>query len=185
MDARPLAIPDVRLISPKIFRDDRGFFSETYVDRAFAAAGVDARFVQDNHSMSRARGVLRGLHLQAAPHAQGKLVRVLRGAIFDVAVDIRKGSPSFGQHVAVVLSAENWCQLWIPEGFAHGFCTLEPDTEVAYKVTDYYAPECDRSILWCDPALGIPWPIPASEITVSPKDAAAEPLAGHPDYFSF
>lgn len=185
MDARPLAIPDVLLVSPRILRDDRGFFSETYAERAFASAGIDARFVQDNHSLSRARGVLRGLHLQSAPHAQGKLVRVVRGSVFDVAVDVRRGSPTFGRHVAAVLSAENWLQLWIPAGFAHGFCTLEPDTEVAYKVTDYYAPECDRSILWSDPALAIPWPLPASDITLSAKDAAARPLAEHPDYFAY
>jgi dTDP-4-dehydrorhamnose 3,5-epimerase len=185
MHARPLAIPEVLLIDPKLVRDDRGFFSETYVERTFAASGVPARFVQDNHSLSRQAGVVRGLHFQTDPHAQGKLVRVVRGSILDVAVDIRHGSPSFGRHVAVVLSAQNWQQLWVPRGFAHGFCTLEPDTEVFYKVTDYYAPECDRSILWNDPALGIAWPQPASGVTLSQKDAAARPLAEHPAYFTF
>lgn len=185
MESTPLAIAEVCQIRPKLIRDDRGFFSETYSDRAFASAGLDARFVQDNHSMSRARGVIRGLHLQAPPHAQGKLVRVLKGAIYDVAVDVRTGSPSFGKHVSSVLSADNWYQLWIPAGFAHGFCTLEPDTEVAYKTTDYYAPDCDRSIFWNDPDLGIDWPVTAADVIVSAKDAAALPLSAHPSYFSY
>mgnify|MGYP000026375942 CR=1 FL=1 len=185
MDAMPLAIPDVHLIRPRIIKDDRGFFSETYSERALADVGLRAHFVQDNHSLSRARGVVRGLHLQTDPHPQGKLVRVIRGSIFDVAVDIRRGSPTYGTHVSTVLSAENWHQLWIPVGFAHGFCTLEPNTEVVYKVTDYYAADCDRSIYWNDPALGIAWPVPASEITVSAKDAAAAPLSEHPDYFAY
>jgi dTDP-4-dehydrorhamnose 3,5-epimerase len=140
INVEPLAIPDVKLITPPMFRDERGFFSETYNRSALAAAGIGFEFVQDNHSLSRSKGVLRGLHYQLHPHAQGKLVRVARGSVFDVAVDIRHGSPTYGKHVAATLSAQNWAQLWIPAGFAHAFCTLEPDTEVIYKVTDFYAP---------------------------------------------
>lgn len=170
MHVEQLAIPDVKLITPRIFRDERGFFSETFSARDLAEAGIAATFVQDNHSLSRAKGVVRGLHYQVAPRAQGKLVRVTRGAVLDVAVDIRSGSPTYGRHVATVLSAENWRQLWLPSGFAHGFCTLEPDTEVQYKVTEYYAPECDRGILWNDPALGINWPIAVDSAILSDKD---------------
>ncbi len=146
MRIEALALQEVKLLTPKIFRDERGFFSETYNRKALVAVGIDRTFVQDNQSLSRTKGVLRGLHFQIAPHPQGKLVRVTRGAIFDVAVDIRQGSPSFGRHVSAMLSADNWSQLWVPEGFAHGFCTLEPDTEVIYKVTDFYAPECERGL---------------------------------------
>jgi dTDP-4-dehydrorhamnose 3,5-epimerase len=170
MDVKALEIPDVKLIQPRIFRDERGFFSETYSKPALNAAGIDAEFVQDNHSLSRERGVVRGLHFQIPPRAQDKLVRVTRGSIFDVALDIRRGSPTFGRHVAVVLSAENWCQLWVPKGFAHGFCTLEPNTEVVYKVTSLYAPEDDKGIAWDDPALGIAWPIAARTAIVSDRD---------------
>jgi dTDP-4-dehydrorhamnose 3,5-epimerase len=173
----PLSIPEVKLITPPIFRDARGFFSEIYNASALSSGGIDAKFVQDNQSLSRAKGVIRGLHYQVEPHAQGKLVRVVRGAIFDVAVDIRKGSPHYGQHVAVTLSAENWSQLWIPVGFAHGFCTLEPDTEVIYKVTDYYAPKSERGIAFDDPALGIAWPVASNEATLSEKDRNNPPLA--------
>src|SRR4029453_12449885 len=133
MQVEALALQEVKLLTPKIFRDERGFFSETYNQKALTAAGIDRIFVQDNQSLSRVKGVLRGLHFQIAPHPQGKLVRVTRGAIFDVAVDIRRGSATFGRHVSAILSADNWSQLWVPEGFAHGFCTLEPDTEVIYK----------------------------------------------------
>jgi dTDP-4-dehydrorhamnose 3,5-epimerase len=165
-----LAIPDVKRIVPRVISDGRGYFAETYSQKALEAAGVRATFVQDNHSLSRAKGVVRGLHFQKSPHAQGKLIRVMRGAIFDVAVDIREGSPTFGRHVSSVLSGENWAQIWVPAGFAHGFCTLEPDTEVLYKVTDNYAPQSDSGILWNDPALGIDWPVSAADAILSDKD---------------
>lgn len=170
-------IPDVKLITPKRFFDARGFFSETYTERSLIDAGIDADFVQDNQSYSSTMGVVRGLHFQSPPHAQGKLVRVAQGAIFDVALDIRRGSPTYGQHVSAVLSAENWNQLWIPVGFAHGFCTLEPDTAVLYKTTDYYAPECSHGIRWDDPALRIAWPIRADQAVLSEVDLRYPPLA--------
>jgi len=180
-----LDIPDIKLVVPTRHRDGRGFFSETYHMRALADAGITAEFVQDNHSLSVAKGVVRGLHFQTAPHAQDKLVHVTRGAILDVAVDIRRGSPTYGRHVAVVLSAENWQQLWVPVGFAHGFCTLEPNTEVLYKVTDYYAPECDRGLAWDDPALGIDWPVAAEAAILSDKDRRHPRLAELPAYFTY
>jgi dTDP-4-dehydrorhamnose 3,5-epimerase len=183
MKVEPLAIPEVLLIQPRRFEDARGFFSEVYNRDAFRAAGIGAEFVQDNHSLSRDVGVVRGLHFQTPPRAQGKLVRVLRGAIWDVAVDLRRGSPSFGRHVATELSGRNWNQLWVPPGFAHGFCTLEPDTEVAYKVTDLYAPECDKGLAWDDPALGIPWPVDARAAILSDKDRRHPRLAELPAYF--
>ena len=169
-DVRSLTISDVKVITPSIFRDERGFLSETYSRRALAEAGINVDFVQDNHSLSRTRGVLRGLHFQTEPFAQGKLIRVLRGAIFDVAVDIRRGSPTFGQHASCILSSENWSQMWVPAGFAHGFCTLEPDTEVLYKVTAFYAPQCDKGIAFDDPDIGIAWPIPPGELVLSDRD---------------
>jgi dTDP-4-dehydrorhamnose 3,5-epimerase len=135
-----------------------------------SAAGIAIEFVQDNHSLSVEAGTLRGLHFQTPPHAQGKLLHVIRGSIFDVAVDIRVGSPTFGLHVSANLSAENWRQIWIPPGFAHGYCTLEPNTEVIYKVTDYYAPECDRGIRWDDAALGVKWPVDSASAKLSDKD---------------
>lgn len=185
MDVRSLAIPDVKLITPGIFRDERGFFSETYSARALAAVGIAAPLVQDNHSMSRQCGVVRGLHFQAPPHAQHKLVRVTRGAIFDVAVDIRTNSPTYGRHVSAILSAENWTQIWVPKGFAHGFCTLEADTEVIYKVSDFYAPECDCGLRWDDPDLGIEWPVARSEAVLSEKDARQPALRELPRYFTY
>lgn len=180
-----LTITDVLVIAPRMFRDERGFFSETYNQKTLAAAGFDQTFVQDNHSMSRNRGVVRGLHFQINPEPQGKLVRVARGAIFDVAVDIRHGSPTFGQHVSRVISADNWEQLWVPVGFAHGFCTIEPDTEVIYKVTGYYSPECDRGMAWNDPALGINWPVAANHAVLSAKDKAHPTLSELPAYFTY
>jgi dTDP-4-dehydrorhamnose 3,5-epimerase len=183
--SRPLEIPEVVLITPQRMRDARGFFSETYNKTQWDEVGICAPFVQDNHSLSVAKGVVRGLHFQIEPHAQGKLVRVARGAIFDVAVDIRTGSPTFGKHVSAILSAENWNQLWIPQGFAHGFCTLEPNTEVLYKTTEYYSLECDRRIKWNDPALGIPWPVAAEEAILSDADKAGPPLAELPTVFRY
>ncbi|HEV7601794.1 MAG TPA: dTDP-4-dehydrorhamnose 3,5-epimerase [Bradyrhizobium sp.] len=170
VEIRPLNIADVKLVIPLIHRDARGFFSETYSRRDFDAAGIAAEFVQDNHSLSAQVGTLRGLHFQVPPRAQGKLLRVTRGSVFDVAVDIRVGSPTFGQHASAILSAENWTQIWIPAGFAHGYCTLEPDTEVIYKVTDYYAPDCDRGLKWDDAALGIRWPVDPDNARLSDKD---------------
>jgi dTDP-4-dehydrorhamnose 3,5-epimerase len=180
LSVTPLSIPEVRLIVPDRFGDERGFFSETYSRRAFAAAGIADEFVQDNHSCSAAVGTVRGLHYQIAPFAQAKLVRVVRGAIFDVAVDLRRGSPSFGAHVTAKLGAEDGSQLFVPMGFAHGFCTLEPDTEVVYKVTAYYSREHDRGIRWNDPDLGIAWPVGAEAAVLSAKDLGLPRLAEAP-----
>jgi len=171
------AILEVKIITPKKFGDQRGFFSETYNSRRMAEAGIALTFVQDNHSLSREAGVLRGLHYQVPPHAQAKLVRVVRGRIFDVAVDIRRGAPTFAQGVGLEVSAERWNQILVPAGFAHGFLTLEPDTEVIYKVSDFYAPQHDRAIRFDDPAIGIDWPVDPARIRLSDKDAAAPSLA--------
>lgn len=169
-------IPDVKLIEPKAFGDDRGFFLESWNARAFARAGLDLNFVQDNHSRS-AHGVLRGLHYQIV-RPQGKLARVVTGRAFDVAVDLRRSSATFGQWVGVELSAANRRVLWVPPGFAHGFVSLEDGTDFLYKCTDYYAPEHERSLLWSDPALGIDWPLSGiGEPGLSAKDAAGVPLA--------
>jgi len=176
---------DIILLSPPRFHDERGFFSETYNAADLRAIGITDPFVQDNHSLSLAKGTIRGLHFQIPPRAQGKLVRVVRGAILDVAVDIRHNSPTFGQHVAVELSAENWNQLWIPPGFAHGFCTLEPCTEVLYKVTDYYSPAHDRGLAFDDPDLGIPWPVRPEDAILSEKDRSHPPLRDLPTYFEY
>ncbi|MEZ5876224.1 MAG: dTDP-4-dehydrorhamnose 3,5-epimerase [Hyphomicrobiales bacterium] len=177
MSSTPLKIPEVILITPQRLHDERGFLSETYSKKRLLELGIDAEFVQDNHSFSKAGGVVRGLHFQIEPHAQAKLVRVARGAIFDVAVDIRRGSPSFGKHVSAILSADNWHQLWIPVGFAHGFCTLESNTEVLYKATGYYSSECGRGIKWDDPALGIQWPVEPDQAILSEQDRKNPPLA--------
>ena len=169
MNVTRLAIPDVLLIEPRVFGDERGFFFESFNARAFAeATGVAVDFIQDNHSRSL-RGVLRGLHYQLPPHAQGKLVRVVQGEVFDVAVDIRRGSPTFGKWVGATLSADNKRQLWIPPGFAHGFLTLSESAEFLYKTTDYYAPASERCILWSDADIGIDWPVGVSPL-LSAKD---------------
>jgi dTDP-4-dehydrorhamnose 3,5-epimerase len=171
----PTQIPDVIVIEPKIFGDERGFFLETYQSKKFAAAGITATFVQDNHSGSR-RGALRGLHYQIR-YPQAKLVRVIGGEIFDVAVDIRRSSPSFGQWTGVHLSDENKRQVWVPVGFAHGFYVLSEWAEVIYKTSDFYAPEWERTLLWNDPALGIKWPlIEDKNPTLSTRDASGIPL---------
>lgn len=162
-----LALPEVLLIEPKIFHDARGFFFEAYNQKEFAENGINVEFVQDNFSHS-VKGVLRGLHYQASPMAQGKLVRCVRGEIFDVAVDIRQDSPRFGQWVSAILSEENHHQLYIPPGFAHGFCVLSKQADVLYKATDFYAPHLDRGIIWNDPTIAIDWPI--KEVIVSDKD---------------
>jgi dTDP-4-dehydrorhamnose 3,5-epimerase len=169
MKVTSLAIPDILLIEPTVFGDDRGFFFESFNARAFEqASGLSPIFVQDNHSKS-VRGVLRGLHYQLSPRSQGKLVRVIHGEVFDVAVDIRKNSPSFGQWEGRLLSADNKHSLWIPEGFAHGFLTISETAEFLYKTTSYYDPELERGIQWNDPEIGIEWPLVA-ELTLSEKD---------------
>jgi len=170
MQVTPTAIPDVLLLEPKVFGDERGFFFESFNERRFTeAVGQMVSFVQDNHSRSR-RGVLRGLHYQLPPHAQGKLVRVTTGEVFDVAVDLRRGSPTFGKWVGEVLSAQNHRQLWIPPGFAHAFLVLSETADFLYKTTDYYAPSAERCIRWDDPTLAITWPFDGAP-SLSPKDA--------------
>jgi len=178
-----LAIPDVKIIRPKKHGDARGFFSETYARKAFADAGIALDFVQDNHAFSATKGTVRGLHFQSAPFAQDKLVRVARGSILDVAVDLRRASPTYGKHVSAVISADEWNQILVPVGFAHGLLTLEPDTEVLYKVTNYYAPQHDLGLLWNDPALGIAWPVSEAEAVLSAKDKVQPRLADLPAYF--
>ncbi|MPR63799.1 dTDP-4-dehydrorhamnose 3,5-epimerase [Ochrobactrum intermedium] len=178
MIVRPLSLDGVLEISPRKFGDDRGFFSETYNAKSFAQAGIELTFVQDNHSYSAAKGVVRGLHYQLPPFVQDKLVRVTRGAILDVVVDIRKSSPTFGKWVSLEVSAEKWNQILVPKGFAHGFMTLVENTEVIYKVTNYYSPEHDRSIRYDDPAIGIDWPIVSSGVQLSDKDRKAPLFAG-------
>jgi dTDP-4-dehydrorhamnose 3,5-epimerase len=173
--ARRFSIAGPLLITPRRHGDERGFFSETYSARALEAEGVTLAFVQDNHVLTEKAGTVRGLHFQAPPHAQDKLVRVTRGRIFDVAVDIRRGSPAYGRHVAAELSAEAWNQLLVPKGFAHGYCTLEPGTEVIYKTSDFYAPQSESGFLWNDPSLGIPWPEIAGTV-VSERDAKLSPF---------
>lgn len=184
MDIKETKLPGVKLLKPKRFGDHRGFFAETYNCQVYAGLGVDVEFVQDNHSLSAAVGTVRGLHFQAPPHAQVKLVRCGRGAIFDVAVDIRRGSPTYGQWVGYELSAENGAQLYIPAGFAHGFATLEPDSEIIYKCSEYYAPETEDALQWNDPVIGIDWPITGDAI-LSDKDAVAPQLADLDSPFEF
>lgn len=181
-----LDIPDVIFLEPERHSDDRGFFSETFNSRTYDAIGITGPFVQDNHSLSKEPYVVRGLHFQTSPYAQGKLVKVIRGSVLDVAVDIRHESPSFGKHVSAILSGQNGAQLWVPKGFAHAFCTLEPDTEVFYKVTDYYAPGAEAGLAWDDPSLGIEWPIPqGAPAILSEKDKRHPALSELPEYFIY
>jgi dTDP-4-dehydrorhamnose 3,5-epimerase len=180
MQVTPTVIPDVLVIEPKVFGDARGFFLESFNQKAFdAAVGRPVTFVQDNHSRSR-KGVLRGLHFQQAPHAQGKLVRVIQGSVFDVAVDVRRGSPTFGRWVGLELSAANHKQLWIPAGLAHGFLVTSDSADFLYKTTGYYEPASERALRWDDPAFGIVWPDIGEAPTLSARDAQAPLLASHP-----
>ena len=177
MDITQTDLPGVLILTPRRFADARGFFSESWNQRVMEEAGIEIAFVQDNHSLSRDVGTVRGLHFQSPPHAQAKLVRCGRGALYDVAVDVRRGSPSYGKWVGVELSADNGRQLLIPAGFLHGFVTREPDTEVIYKCSDFYAPECDGAVRFDDPELGIDWGIEASAAVLSDKDRAAQSFA--------
>lgn len=170
IDIEELAIPDVKIVRPRKFGDARGFFSETYNAQALREAGIGDVFVQDNHSFSAATGTVRGLHFQRLPRGQAKLVRVTRGRIWDVAVDLRAASPTYGKWVAAEISAEAWNQIYIPVGFAHGFCTLEPDSEIVYKVTDYYAPAEDGGVFWRDEDLAVAWPVAPEAAIMSDKD---------------
>jgi dTDP-4-dehydrorhamnose 3,5-epimerase len=185
MQVQAAEIPGVLLLTPRYFNDARGYFVETYNVRAACDVGLTAEFVQDNQALSLRRGTVRALHFQVPPRVQAKLVRVLRGSIFDVAVDLRAGSPSYGRWFAATLTAEGGEQIFVPRGFAHGYCTLEDDTEVAYKVDDYYAPECERGLAWDDPALDIDWPILPADAVLSDKDRKLPPFADFPSPFRY
>ncbi len=185
MEVEATAIAAVKRIRPRLFQDGRGCFSETYRRDSYAQAGIDAVFVQDNLSLSPSPGTVRGLHFQAPPHAQAKLVSVVSGRVLDVAVDLRQGSPTYAQHVAVELSAKSAEQLYIPAGFAHGFCSLEADTRVAYKVSAFYAPDHEGGLRWDDPALGIAWPVAAADALLSDKDLALPSLADFESPFAY
>ncbi len=184
MEVIPQPISGVLVLRPKRFGDARGYFTESYNRRTLEAAGLKFDFLQDNVSLSAQPGTVRGLHFQSPPSAQTKLLNVLQGAIVDVVVDIRHGSPTFGKHVAVTLTAHNGLQLLVPRGFAHGFCTLVPDTMVQYKVDNYYDPKCDGGLLWNDPALGIAWPVSAENAVLAKKDNEHPKLADLPAYFT-
>jgi dTDP-4-dehydrorhamnose 3,5-epimerase len=183
MKVERLSIPDVIVIVPRRFGDERGHFAETYNAKRLAEIGIDRPFVQDNQSLSRTKGTLRGLHCQVSPFAQGKLVRVVRGAVWDVAVDIRAGSPSYGRWTAATLTADGGEQLWVPPGFLHGFLTLAPDSEIFYKVTDDYDLQSERGVIWNDETLGIPWPLDGKPI-LSEKDGRLPPLAAAREWFA-
>ena len=185
MQVQSTAIPALKLFEPRRFGDERGYFAETFRADIFAQHCGPQVFVQDNESLSARAGTVRGLHFQSEPHAQGKLVRCTAGALFDVAVDIRVGSPTYGQWVGETLSPENGKQLWVPPGFAHGFCSLLPDTVICYKVTGYYSAECDKGLAWDDPAIGIDWPAVADPDTLSAKDRKQPGLSELPAYFSW
>lgn len=183
MQVTATAIPEVKLITPARHQDNRGFLSEVFNQRGLRDAGITDDFVQENHTYSISAGTIRGLHYQAPPSPQAKLVRVLKGAIFDVAVDVRKKSATFGQHVGVELNTENWSQLYIPEGFAHGFCTLEADTEISYWASAYWDPALDCGITWDDPDLAIPWPVEPADAVLSDKDRNLPLLREIPSHF--
>jgi dTDP-4-dehydrorhamnose 3,5-epimerase len=185
MEVIETTIPEVKLIRPRRHGDERGYFSEVYSRRAWSQLGLELEFIQDNQSLSRQCGVVRGLHFQVPPFAQTKLMRVVRGKILDVAVDIRHGSPTFGRFAAAVLSADQWNQMLIPRGFAHGFCTLEPDTEVLYKVDTFYEPSHDRGLLWNDPDVGIEWPVEGTGAILSERDRRHPRLGEMPPYFHY
>lgn len=185
MQVVSLDIPEVKIISPKKFGDHRGFFSETYNKKTFSDNGLDLDFVQDNHSFSAPKGTLRGLHFQTPPFAQNKLLRVTRGEIFDVAVDLRKGSPTYGKWVGATISAEKWNQILVPVGFAHGFCTLTDNVEVMYKVDALYAPNNDSGIAWNDPDIGVEWPLDGMEPILSGKDGEQQSLAEFDSPFEY
>ena len=183
MDVQPLEIPDVKVLTPKKFGDHRGFFSEVFNTDLMQKAGINETWIQDNHSHSVAVGVLRGLHYQIGPYAQSKLIRVVRGAILDVAVDIRRSSPTFGKIVTAVISADNWKQMYVPVGFAHGFVTTAPNTEVIYKVTQPYSPRDERGIRWDDPALGIAWGVDSASAVLSDRDRIHPLLSAQRDLY--
>lgn len=183
MRAHTTEIPELLGLEPVRHTDNRGFLSEVYNEKTLKDLGIDARFVQENHTLSTRQGTIRGLHFQIPPHPAAKLVRVVAGAVFDVAVDLRTDSPTYGQHVSAVLSARNWHQLYIPEGFAHGFCTLEPQTEVVYLTTAHWASGVDRGLRWDDPALAIDWPVAQEQAIVSDKDRSQPLLADIDSYF--
>lgn len=185
MKITKLSIEGLLVIEPVRFCDDRGFFSETFRAAQFEEAAGPAVFVQENHSLSVARGTVRGLHYQKSPRAQGKLVRVVRGAILDVAVDFRRGSPTFGKYISLELSADNWRQLWVPPGFLHGFCTLVEKTEVVYKVTEYYSRNHDAGVRWSDPDIGVEWPFRETDLHLSDKDRSAPLLREIESPFSY
>ena len=185
MQVEQTALPDVLILTPRRIGDARGFFSETWNRETMRGIGVDVNFVQDNHSLSRDVGVVRGLHFQAPPHAQDKLVRVGAGAVLDVVVDIRKGSPAYGKWTAVELSAENGRQVFIPKGFLHGFVTLKPDSELLYKCSDVYAPDCDGSVYFADPDLGIDWGLDPAQAVLSDKDKNAPRFADFTSPFRY
>lgn len=185
MEVQAFGIRGVTLLTPRHIGDERGYFAETFRADLFASHVGEYSFVQDNESMSARVGTIRGLHFQSEPHAQGKLVRCIAGALFDVAVDIRVGSPTYGQWVGETLTPANGKQLWVPPGFAHGFCSLEPNTVICYKVTDYYSAACDKGLAWDDPAIGVIWPDIADPETLSAKDRQQPLLSDLPAYFSW
>lgn len=184
MDFKSYIGNSIKVIEQKYIHDDRGYFSETFRYEIFSSHCGEYQFVQENESRSLKKGTIRGLHFQSEPHVQGKLVRCTAGALFDVSVDIRAGSPTYGQWFGETLTPDNGRQLWIPPGFAHGFCTLLPDTVISYKLTAYYSPQCDRGLAWDDPAIGIAWPDVADPATLSPKDRKQPLLSELPAYFS-